>query len=80
MGSPLTETQPCNMTENTDMCSYHWGFLDNEWSTCISDNHYCGNGTQWRRQRCLDQKVMFSRMIIVSLRVLLLSLIPATVL
>jgi len=36
------------------MCSYFWDFLD-DWSTCISDNHYCGNGTQWRRQRCLDQ-------------------------
>lgn len=55
MGTPLTETQSCNIIDEngTDICSNTWGFVDN-WSLCISDNHYCGDGTQWRRQFCLD--------------------------
>jgi hypothetical protein len=36
------------------MCSNHWDFLD-EWSSCLSENHYCGDGIQWRRQLCLDE-------------------------
>jgi len=54
VGAPLVETRSCNFeTENGDLCSNSWEYLD-EWSPCVSDNHYCGEGTQWRRQFCLD--------------------------
>jgi len=47
-GVPQTEVRSCDVLDSC--CT--WNFTDN-WSNCLTDNHCCGNGTQWRRQVCL---------------------------
>jgi hypothetical protein len=47
-GVPETEVRTCNVLDSC--CT--WNFTDN-WSECMTDNHCCGNGIQWRRQVCL---------------------------